>query len=189
MNRPMSRLSTTTRNRFASMKKNKTIPLVTPGEFIRLEFLVPLGISPYSLAKSLNVPGTRIHEILKGERSISVDTALRLERFFGLSDGYFLRLQNDYDLRKAKRELSGLVQAEVTPLSELSGDANDEDSGGYLVEHRGRKRWTVKRRGAKRAATVHATQQDAIKSAQKLSSSRNVEYAVEEPKAKYGDSR
>lgn len=171
------------------MKKVKTIPLVTPGEFIKLEFLEPLGISPYSLAKSLNVPATRIHEILKGERSITVDTALRLERFFGLSDGYFLRLQNDYDLRKAKRELSGLVQAEVTPLSELGVDVNDEGSDGYLVEHRGRRRWAVKRRGAKRAATVHATQQAAIRSAQKLSSSRNVEYTVEEPKSKYGGFR
>lgn len=189
MNRPMSRLSTTTRTGIANMKETKTIPLVTPGEFIRLEFLEPLRITPYLLAKSLNVPATRIHEILKGERSISADSALRLERFFGLSDGYFLRLQNDYDLRKAKRELSEVVQAEVTPLSELNVDPNDEGSCGYLVEHRGRKRWAVRRRGAKRAATVHATQQDAIKSAKKLSASRNVEYAVEEPKAKYGGLR
>lgn len=182
---PASRLWTTTSVRIASMKK-KLIPLIAPGEFLRLEFLEPMGISPYRLAKSLNVPATRIHEILKGERSISVDTALRLERYFGLSDGYFLRLQSDYDLRKAKRELAAGIESEVTPLSEEDVDTSGDLSAAYLVEHRGRRRWAVKRRGAKRAATVHATQRDAIESARRLSASRHVDYAVEEPKSKYG---
>lgn len=93
-----------------------TLPLCTPGEFLREEFLEPFGLTVYQLAKRLHVPSTRLHAILKGQRAISPDTALRLERFFGLSEGYFLRLQTEYDLRLAKRELAPRIEAEVMPM-------------------------------------------------------------------------
>lgn len=79
-----------------------------------------IRINQQWLAKRLHVPSTRLHAILKGQRAISPDTALRLERFFGLTDGYFLRWQTEYDLRLAKRELAPRIEAEVTPLVPLS---------------------------------------------------------------------
>lgn len=100
------------------MKRNKKqISLCAPGEMLRTEFLEPMGISVYRLAKDIHVPATRIHAIVKGQRSITADTALRLERFFGLSEGYFIRLQADYDLRKAKRESGKRIEEEVIPMA------------------------------------------------------------------------
>ena len=93
------------------------IPLVTPGEMLRTEFLEPHGVTVYRLAKDLDVPATRLHAILDGTRSITADTALRLERYFGLSDGWFLRLQSDYDLRKAKREHGAEIARKVKPIA------------------------------------------------------------------------
>jgi len=98
--------------------KNEPIPLCPPGEMLEEEFLKPMGITAYRLAKEIHVPATRIHAILKKGRSISADTALRLERYFGLSEGYFLRLQAHYDIRKAKRENGARIEAEVAPVAE-----------------------------------------------------------------------
>ncbi|OUN88813.1 MULTISPECIES: HigA family addiction module antitoxin [Enorma] len=83
------------------------IPLdpVTPGELLREEFLVPLGISQYRLAKETGIPVQRIGQIVLGRRSITADTDLRLCRFFGLSDGYWLRAQAAYDIEVARRKL------------------------------------------------------------------------------------
>ncbi len=83
------------------------IPLdpVTPGELLREEFLVPLGISQYRLAKETGIPAQRIGQIVLGRRSITADTDLRLCRFFGLSDGYWLRAQAAYDIEVARRKL------------------------------------------------------------------------------------
>ena len=75
------------------------------GEILKTEFLEPLHLSQNALAKAINVPPNRIHAIINGTRSITADTDLRLCRFFGLSDGYWLRLQNLYELMEAKREL------------------------------------------------------------------------------------
>ena len=75
---------------------------VSPGEMLAEEFLKPLGMSNYRLAKEIGVPAQRIGEILAGKRAITADTDLRLCRFFGLSDGWWLRLQADYDTEVAK---------------------------------------------------------------------------------------
>ncbi len=76
-----------------------------PGRLLREEFLEPMGLTPYRLAKEIGVPLTRITAILAGERAVTADTGLRLDRYFGLSEGYWLGLQQDYDLRQAKRAL------------------------------------------------------------------------------------
>ena len=86
-----------------------------PGEILREEFLEPMGITPYRLAKDIHVPLTRIAEILKGERSISADTALRLARYFGLSQGFWINLQAHYDLERARAESGARIAAEVKP--------------------------------------------------------------------------
>jgi antitoxin HigA-1 len=94
----------------------KPIPLCTPGEFLEEEFLKPMQITAYRLAKDIHVPATRIHAIIKEGRTITADTALRLERYFGLSEGYFLRLQAEHDIRKAKRASGDRIAEEVVPL-------------------------------------------------------------------------
>lgn len=76
-----------------------------PGTLLREEFLEPMGLTPYRLAKDIGVPLTRITAILAGKRAVTADTGLRLARYFGLSEGYWLGLQQDYDLRQAKRAL------------------------------------------------------------------------------------
>lgn len=91
------------------------LPLPTAGEMLREEFLKPMAITPYQLAKDIRVPQTRISAILAGTRAITVDTGLRLDRYFGLSEGWWVRLQTDCDLRKAHRELSVRIAREVKP--------------------------------------------------------------------------
>ncbi len=79
---------------------------VTPGELLLHEFLVPMGISQYRLAKEIGVPAQRIGEIVAGRRAVTADTDLRLCRFFGLSDGYWLRAQAAYDTEKTAPALA-----------------------------------------------------------------------------------
>lgn len=95
----------------------KPLPPVSPGEMLVEEFLKPLGITNYRLAKEIGVPPQRIGEIIAGRRAITADTDLRLCRFFGLSEGWWLRLQNHHDLRKAKAEIA-VKLAKIKPLSE-----------------------------------------------------------------------
>lgn len=97
------------------MKKGKLAP-VHPGEILMEEFLKPLGISQYRLAKDINVPARRINEIVQGKRSISADTALRLSRYFNLSERFWLNLQARYDLEAEKDKLNGRIEAEVKVL-------------------------------------------------------------------------
>ena len=85
-----------------------------PGEILRQEFLDEIGISQNALAQAIGVPGNRIHAIVNGTRGITADTDLRLCKFFGLSEGYFLRLQNAYDTLEAKRRISAEV-AKIRP--------------------------------------------------------------------------
>jgi antitoxin HigA-1 len=77
-----------------------------PGEILKHEFLDEIGLSQNQLAQAIAVPGNRIHAIVNGTRNITADTDLRLCRFFGLTEGYFLRLQNAFDMLAAKRRIS-----------------------------------------------------------------------------------
>ena len=77
-----------------------------PGEILKEEFLNEIGVSQNRLAQAIGVPGNRIHAIVKGARGITADTDLRLCKFFGLTEGYFLRLQNAYDTMEAKRQIA-----------------------------------------------------------------------------------
>ena len=97
------------------MKKEKLAP-IHPGEILMEEFLKPLGISQYRLAKDIHVPARRINEIVQGKRSISADTALRLSRYFNLSERFWLNLQARYDLETQKDKLNGRIEAEVKVL-------------------------------------------------------------------------
>ena len=90
---------------------NKLRP-ITPGEILLGEFLKPMGLSQYRLAKEIRVPPQRIGEIVAGKRTITADTDLRLCRFFGLSNGYWLRAQAAYDIEVAERKLG----AELTKI-------------------------------------------------------------------------
>ncbi len=86
------------------------IPNVTPGEILYEEFLKPLNISAYKLARETRLPITRITEILKGRRRITADTALRLSKYFGNSAQFWLGLQMDYDLRKEKASIEYVLE-------------------------------------------------------------------------------
>jgi addiction module HigA family antidote len=94
----------------------KRIMPIHPGEILLEEFLEPLGISQYRLAKDISVPARRINEIVHGKRSITADTALRLSRYFGLSDRFWLNLQARYDLELEKDKLQGRIETEVKVL-------------------------------------------------------------------------
>ncbi len=93
---------------------------IHPGEILLEEFLKPMGISQYRLAKDISVPPRRINEIVHGKRGVSADTALRLERFFGLSEGFWLRLQAHYDLEVEKDRLEERLEKEVRVYSPVS---------------------------------------------------------------------
>jgi antitoxin HigA-1 len=97
----------------------KLLDPVSPGEMLEEEFLIPLGMSKYRLAKSIGVPAQRIGDIIAGKRGVSADTDLRLCRFFGLSDGWWLRLQVGYDTILAKRKL-GEELKKITPLKQAA---------------------------------------------------------------------
>jgi antitoxin HigA-1 len=97
------------------MARARKIPPLHPGEVLYEDFIVPTGISIHRLAMDLRVPANRIAEIVKGERAISADTALRLARYLGTSPEFWLGLQSDYDLEKAKDELAARIAREVHP--------------------------------------------------------------------------
>lgn len=102
----------------------KRLPPVTPGELLREEFLVPMGLSQYRLAKEIKVPPQRISEIVQGRRSITADTDLRLCRFFGLSDGYWLRAQAAFDTEVAQEALAETLRG-ITPWKTHEAGAGD----------------------------------------------------------------
>lgn len=93
---------------------------IHPGEILLEEFLEPLGISQYRLAKSLNVPAPRIHEIVNRRRAITADTALRLSKFFGMGERFWLNLQSRYDLECEKDRLGERLDSEVQPLQKTA---------------------------------------------------------------------
>ena len=92
--------------------KNKIKP-IHPGEILLEEFLIPMGMSQYRLAKDINVSPRRINEKVLGKRSITADTALRLLRYFGLSENFWLNLQMKYNLETEKDKLKGRLKKEV----------------------------------------------------------------------------
>ncbi|MEI2734628.1 MAG: HigA family addiction module antitoxin [Rhodoblastus sp.] len=98
----MSRSSTT---------MTELLPNPTPGEILLEEFLKPLGLSQNALARALLVPPRRINEIVLGRRAVTADTDLRLARYFGLTDGFFLGLQADYDLMERRREIGAALES------------------------------------------------------------------------------
>jgi addiction module HigA family antidote len=95
----------------------REIPPIHPGEILIEEYLKPMGISQYRLAKDINVDPRRINEIIHGQRSITADTALRLARYFGTSERFWLNLQSRYDLELQKMELGDRLEKEVKALS------------------------------------------------------------------------
>ena len=97
----------------------KKLDPVTPGELLLEEFLQPMGISRYRLAREIGVSAQRIGEIVAGKRSVTADTDLRLCRFFGLSNGYWLRAQAAYDTEVAERTLAPVLQ-KIRPWAERS---------------------------------------------------------------------
>lgn len=85
----------------------ETLPPLHPGEVLRGEFLVPLGLTPYGVAKACKVPRTRIERIVREEIGITADTALRLGRYFGVEPAFWLTLQADFDLQSAQAAIQG----------------------------------------------------------------------------------
>jgi addiction module HigA family antidote len=94
----------------------KKLPPAHPGEVLLEEFLGPLGVSQYRLAKDISVPPRRINEIVHGQRAITADTALRLSRYFGTSEMFWINLQARYDLESQRDALAGRLEKEVTVL-------------------------------------------------------------------------
>lgn len=95
------------------MSEEGRLEPIPPGEILQYEFLEPLGISQNQLARDLDVPAGRINEIVKGNRALTADTALRLEKYFGVSAQFWLNLQSRYDLKVAKRDLWPNVEPRV----------------------------------------------------------------------------
>ncbi len=87
------------------------IPNITPGEILIEEFLKPMGITPYRLAKDTAMPATRVSQIIKGNRRITADTALRLSRYFGNSADFWLGIQDEFDLRDQEERIDDELQA------------------------------------------------------------------------------
>ena len=96
--------------------KNKLLENITPGEILEEDFLKPMGLSQYRLAKDIGVPARRINEIVKGERAITADTALRLGRYFKMSAQFWLNLQSHHDLEIMSDKLGLRLEREVKVL-------------------------------------------------------------------------
>jgi addiction module HigA family antidote len=99
----------------------KKILPIHPGEILMEEFLKPLGLSQYRLAVDISVPPRRINEIVHGKRAITADTALRLARYFGNSEGFWMNLQVRYDLEVQRDRLAGRLEKEVAVGEQTTG--------------------------------------------------------------------
>ena len=91
----------------------RDLPPIHPGEILQEEFLKPMGISQYRLARDIGVPAMRINKIVRGQRGISADTALRLARYFGMSVEFWTGIQTHYEIEKAKMALADRLEKEV----------------------------------------------------------------------------
>jgi addiction module HigA family antidote len=98
------------------MNTNKLLDPITPGEILRADFMEPLDISINQLARDLSVPPNRISEIVNGKRGITADTALRLQRYFGIEAQFWLNLQTEYDLRMMKRKIWSDIERRIIPV-------------------------------------------------------------------------
>jgi len=99
------------------VKGKQKLPPIHPGEILREEFLVPLGLSSHQLALALRVPATRINDIVNEKRGITADTALRLSRYFGTTSRFWMNIQSSWELEVAEDQLSDAVAREVLPRS------------------------------------------------------------------------
>ena len=97
--------------------KSKLLTKITPGEIRNEEFLKPMKITQYRLAKDIAVPPRRINEIVRGERAITADTALRLGRYFGMAPEFWINLQSHYDLEREQQRLAGRLEKDVKVLA------------------------------------------------------------------------
>jgi addiction module HigA family antidote len=100
---------------FTAVHSGRRLPPVHPGEILRDEFLMPMGISVYELANAIKAPRSRVNDIVLGRRTISTDTALRLGRYFGTSPEFWINLQARYDLDVADRTVRRRIEREVKP--------------------------------------------------------------------------
>ena len=100
-------------------RTGKRLEPIHPGEILLEEFMVPLGLSANTLAKELEVPVTRISEVIRGRRGVTADTALRLARFFGTSPDLWLGLQAEYDLRVTEKNVGRAIQRRIGPPREI----------------------------------------------------------------------
>ena len=91
--------------------RRQHLPNPHPGEILLEEFLKPMGLSQTELARAVGVPPRRINEIVLGKRAVTADTDLRMTRYFGLSEGFFLRLQTDYELMARRRQIGDKLKA------------------------------------------------------------------------------
>lgn len=96
---------------------NEKLPPIHPGEILLEEFLEPLGITQYRIARDIGVPPRRINEIVHGKRGITPDTALRLSRYFGMSERFWMNLQSRHDLETEKDKLASRLDTEVKVLT------------------------------------------------------------------------
>jgi addiction module HigA family antidote len=101
------------------MKKN-SLSNITPGEILEEEYLKPMGLTQYSLAKALCVPQIRVSQIIRGERRITADTALRLGIFFETGPDFWLVMQSECDLRSARQKLEARIRKQVRPFSKIA---------------------------------------------------------------------
>lgn len=106
-----------------------TLSPIHPGEILLEDFMKPMGLSQYRLAKDIGVTPIRISQIVNGKRAVTVDTALRLARYFGTSAEVWLRLQVRYDLESTGHELRGRIDSEVKVLERSTGDFHLDQAG------------------------------------------------------------
>ena len=104
------------------MSNKELLDPISPGEVLREDFMEPMGISMNQLSRDIVVPPNRISEIVNGKRSITADTALRLERYFGIEAQFWLNLQSEYDLRVMKRKIGSDIEQRILPVKKILSD-------------------------------------------------------------------
>jgi addiction module HigA family antidote len=109
------------------MDTKKLLSPITPGEILREDFMEPLGISINKLSRDLAVPPNRISEIVNGKRAITADTALRLQRYFGVEAQFWLNLQSEYDLRIVRRQIWSDLEQRIIPAQNPQAELINED--------------------------------------------------------------
>ena len=109
------------------MGTKKLLDPITPGEILREDFMEPMGISINRLSRDLAVPPNRISEIVNGKRAITADTALRLQRYFGVEAQFWLNLQSEYDLRIVGRKIWNDLERRIIPVKNLQAELFHED--------------------------------------------------------------